>query len=148
MIYCASFFFLIFDTFIGLFQLINLIQRGGGLITTARGQFMVRNVILDVLLLIGMSLYLLTLWRKLFVEEDKKPISSYSKLFKIFVVIGGICLFSMILLFTNPFFIEEIDLNVDPVGHLYDTLIKTGLIFFLLGIAGIASIKREENKLT
>ncbi|MFW9873744.1 MAG: hypothetical protein ACFFG0_11620 [Candidatus Thorarchaeota archaeon] len=144
-IYCVAFFFLIFDTFIGVIQLVMYIQRGG-LISTARGQFRVRNVIFDVLLLIGMSLFLIAFWRKVFVESVDKPISTYRKSFNIFMGIGGICLVVFFILFGNPFFLENIDLNEDLLAHLYNPLVKAGLIFFLLGFSGRVWTKIEEKK--
>lgn len=145
-IYCFSFYFLIFDTFIGLFQLINIIQREGGILNTAKGQFRLINLFIDLAVLIGMSLYLLMLWRKLFVEDGEEPITKYKKLFIILIVIGGIGLFLDIVLLANPF-LFDIDLNISPIGHIYDTTIKIGLIFFLLGFVGIGFSKMEERKI-
>ncbi|TKJ20955.1 MAG: hypothetical protein CEE43_10830 [Promethearchaeota archaeon Loki_b32] len=60
-------------------------------------------------------------------------------------VIGGISLFLMVILFANPF-VMDIDLNRSPIGHIYDTTTKAGLIFLLLGIAGIGFSKIEGQK--
>lgn len=141
-IYCVSFYFLIFDTFVGLFQLINLIQRGGDLLNTVEGQFRIMNLFVDLITLVGMSLFLLILWRRLFIETSKEEITTYSKSFKIMLVIGGINILILVILFVNPFFIE-IDLNESPLGHVYDVVIKVGLILFLLGIVGNVTNKIE-----
>ena len=145
LIFCVSFYFLIFDTIIGLFQLLNIIQRGEGILNTEEGQFRLTNLFIDLSVLIGMSLFLLSLWRKLFVEDKEEPFTSYRKLFKILTVIGGISIFLMVILFANPF-VMDIDLNRSPIGHIYDTTITAGLIFFMLGIAGIGFSKIEGQK--
>lgn len=136
-IYCGSFFFLIFDTFIGFFQIIDIIQKGGGLLNTAKGQFRFLNLFIDLLVLIGMSLFLLNLWRKLFVEGGEEPFLSYKKLFISLSIIGGVFMVLNVIFLANPFFLD-IDLNVCPIGHIYDATIKIGLIFFLLGFIGIS----------
>ncbi|MFX1345879.1 MAG: hypothetical protein ACFFBC_12700 [Promethearchaeota archaeon] len=145
-IYCISFFFLLFDTFIGLFQIINIIQEGGGLLSTAKGQFRFVNLFIDLLVLLGMSLFLLNLWRKLFGEGREEPFLIYKKLFISLSIIGGVSLVLNIIFLANPFFLD-IDLNVSPIGHIYDATIKIGITFFLLGFTGISLSKLgEQNK--
>ncbi len=142
-IYCVSFYFLIFDTFVGLFQLINLIQRGGDLLNTVERQFRIMNLFVDLITLVGMSLFLLFLWRRLFIETSEEEITNNSKSFKIMLVIGGINLLILVILF--PFLID-VNLNVSPIGHVYDVVLKVGLILFLMGIVGKVSDKIERQK--
>lgn len=144
--YCVSFFFLIFDTFIGLFQLIDIIHGGNGLLNTGEGQFRLTNLLVDLITLIVMSLFLLVLWRRLFIQTNEEEIMSYSRIFVIMAVVGGIIVFLALFLVSNPFLID-LNLRVNPLGHIYDIMIKVGSIFFFLGIVGILSIKIERYRL-
>lgn len=51
-LYCICYYFLIFDTSIGLFQLINLIQGGGSLLNAEEEQFIITNLLIDLVVLI------------------------------------------------------------------------------------------------
>ena len=144
-IYCFSFFFLIFDTIIGLFQIINIIRGGEGILDAEKGQFKFVNLFIDLIVLIGMSIFLLKIWRNMFVEGGEEPLLSYKKLYIILSVIGGVFLVLNVALLANPF-LFDIDLNLSPIGHIYDATIKIGLIFFLLGFVGISLGKFREQK--
>ena len=138
-VYCLSFFFLIFDTIIGIFQLIDIINRGVDLLNTGEGQFRLMNLLIDSITLIVMSLFLVVLWRRIFIKTVKEEFVSYDRFFKIMVVVGGINLLLAVLLLNNPFL--DLNLRTSPIGHIYDVMVKVGLIFLLLGIVGIISLK-------
>lgn len=144
--YCINFFFLIIDTVIGIFQLLDIIHRGMDLLNTDEGQFRLMNLLIDIITLIGLSLFLLVLWRRLFVQVVEEEFVLYGRTFKIMVVVGGINLLIAFLMLTNSF-LRDLNLSISPFGHIYDITVKVGVIFLLLGIYGILSLKVEKQKI-
>ncbi len=144
--YCISFFFLIIDTVIGIFQLLDIIHRGMDLLNTSEGQFRLMNLLIDIITLIGLSLFLLVLWRRLFIQVVEEEFVLYGRIFKIMVVVGGINILIAFLVLNNSF-LRDLNLSISPFGHIYDITVKVGVIFLLLGIYGILSLKVEKQKI-
>lgn len=70
--YCVCFIFLIADLLIGLFQLIDIMYKDENFLNTGNGQLRFINILIDLISLIGVSLFLLILWRKVFTEIHEK----------------------------------------------------------------------------